>query len=132
MKSRRIDGIIMMTIKKIYAWCKHHWRWLLLVLIAFTAYLLGRKNSRGLFEQAKLAKDQYKKEAEMIEKSYKEKDKKIKKAEKENQEENFKAEKKKSISIQALDKEKREEIEKHLDDPEKLDKALKELGIKEV
>lgn len=122
----------MMTIKKIYIWCVQHWRWLVFSAVAIVAYVLGKKNARGLFEQAKLARDQYKKEAELIEAAHKEKSNKIKKAEKENDKALTKIEKKKKISIKALEEEKRKEIEKHLNDPEKLDDVLKDLGIKEV
>ena len=122
----------MMIIKKTYAWCVQHWRWLVFSALALVAYVLGRKNSSGLFKQAKLARDQYKKEAELIEAAHKEKSNKIKKAEKENGKALTKIEKKKKLSIKALDEEKRKEIEEHLNDPEKLDEALKDLGIKEV
>jgi len=124
--------ITIMTIKKIYVWCVQHWRWLVFSAIALIAYVLGRKNSRGLFEQAKLARDQYKREAELIEVAHKEKSRKIKKAEKDNKELLSKIENKRKISIKALDEEKRKVIEQYLDDPKKLDEALEELGIKEV
>jgi hypothetical protein len=123
---------MMVTIKKTYVWCIQHWRWLVFTAVALIAYTLGKKNARGLFEQAKLAKDQYKKEAELIEKSHLKKDKKIKDLESRVDKKLQKIEKKKKVSIRLLDEEKKKEIEKYLDDPEKLDKALKDLGLKEV
>jgi len=123
---------MMVTIKKLYAWSVQHWRWLVFTIIALIAYVLGKKNSRGLFEQAKLAKDQYKKEVELIEKAHLKKDKKVKDLETKINKKLQKIGKKKKVSIRRLDEEKRKEIEKYLDDPEKLDKALKDLGLKEV
>lgn len=123
---------MIVTIKKIYAWCVQYWRWLVFTAVALVAYITGRKNARGLFEQAKLAKDHYKKEAELIEKVHLEKEKKSKRLEAGFDKKLQKIEKKKKVSISQLDEEKRKEIEKYLDDPEKLDKALQELGIKEV
>lgn len=123
---------MMVTIKKLYAWSVQHWRWLVFTIIALIAYALGKKNSRGLFEQAKLAKDQYRKEAELIEKSHLEKNKKVKDLEAKVNKKLQKIEKKKKVSIRRLDEEKRKKIEKYLDNPEKLDEALKEIGIKEV
>ena len=121
-----------MTIKKLYAWCIQYWRWLVFTIVALIAYVFGKKNSRSLFEQARLAKDQYKKEAELIEKAQLKKDKKVKDLEVRTNKKLQKIEKKKKVSISQLDEEKRKEIEKYLDDPEKLDKALKDLGLKEV
>jgi hypothetical protein len=123
---------MMMTIKKTYAWCIQHWRWLVFTTVALIAYMLGKNNSRGLFEQAKLAKDQYKKEADLIEKAHLKKDKKVKSLEKSVNRKLQKIENKKKVSIKSLEAEQRKEIEKYLDDPEKLDKALQDLGIKEV
>lgn len=123
---------MIVTIKKIYAWCVQYWRWLVFTIVALVAYITGRKNARGLFEQAKLAKDHYKKESELIEKVHLEKEEKSKRLEAGFDKKLQKIEKKKKVSISRLDEEKRKEIEKHLGDPEKLDKALQELGIKEV
>lgn len=124
--------ITMMTIKKIYVWCVQHWRWLVFSAIAIIAYVLGRKNSRGLFEQAKLARDHYKKESEAIENSYKEKSKEINRVELKAKNNLKEIEKRKKISIATLDEKKRKEIQSLIDDPEALDKKLEELGIKEV
>tara|TARA_R100001509_G_scaffold131254_1_gene84673 strand:- start:171 stop:506 length:336 start_codon:yes stop_codon:yes gene_type:complete len=52
---------------KAKAWIKAHWNWLVLVGLFCLAYVLGRKNARGLLVQAEIAKAQYKAEAEAIE-----------------------------------------------------------------
>ena len=64
--------------EKSFAWCVQHWRWLVFGLVALIAYLTGRKNARGLWKQAELARKQYKREAAAIEKAHADKSKKIK------------------------------------------------------
>ena len=71
---------------KIKAWIKAHWNWLVLVGLFCLAYLLGKKNSASLLDQATLAKDQYKKEAEEIEKAARAKNKRDKKIDKKREE----------------------------------------------
>ena len=123
-------------VQKIIAWCTQHWRWLVLLAASLIAYFLGRKNSKSLRVQAELAKDQYKKEAEMLEKEHKEKQEKL-----------AKANRKYSKAMQALDKkyddkdsELKREKDKHYksllkkarNNPEQLDSLLKDMGIDEV
>ena len=64
-------------VQKIIAWCTQHWRWLVLLAASMIAYFLGRKNSKSLRIQAELARDQYKKEADLLEKEHKEKQEKL-------------------------------------------------------
>ena len=72
----------MVYLKKFYAWCVQHWRWLIFGLVALIAYVTGRKSARNLWMQAELARKQYKREAAEIEKAHAAKSKKIKKVEK--------------------------------------------------
>ena len=118
--------------EKSYAWCVQHWRWLVFGLVALIAYLTGRKNSRSLWQQAELARKQYKREAAAIERAHQEENKKIKKAEaaakrklKSVESEKLKAERELEL------KRKREQI-RLVKDQDKMDEALKNSGIDEV
>ena len=107
---------IKIFLKKSWAWCVQHWRWLIFGIVALIAYLTGRKNSRGLWRQAELARKHYKAEAAAIEKAEAEKDKKIKLAVHEADKAVDRAEKVKTSLIDKLEKEKSKEAEKLLRD----------------
>ena len=124
--------MIMIHIKKIYAWCVQHWRWLVFGLVALIAYLSGRKNARALWQQAELARKHYKKEAEAIEKAHAEKKKKTQLAEAAAKKALSKAESKKIKAEKDLSKKKRKEALKLVKDQDAIDKELKNLGIDEV
>lgn len=53
------------------AWCRQHWRWLVIGSFAAVMYYLGRKSASSQLLQAKLALDSYKKEKEAIESAHK-------------------------------------------------------------
>ena len=101
-------------------------------LVALVAYLTGRKNARGLWKQAELARKQYKQEAAAIEKAHASKDKKIKKAEKDFDSDLKKAEKEKSREEKVLEAKKRREMMRIVKDQDAIDRALKDSGIDEV
>jgi len=65
----------MLLIKKwwgiVSAWCRQHWRWLILFLVFAVVYLFGKNKGRVELIQAKLALKQYEQEKNAIEKAYK-------------------------------------------------------------
>ena len=65
----------MLSLLKAKAWIKAHWNWLVLVGLFCLAYILGKKSAGTLLAQANIAKDQYKKDAEVVEKATKQKTK---------------------------------------------------------
>tara|TARA_A100001515_G_scaffold144889_1_gene150568 strand:+ start:5285 stop:5689 length:405 start_codon:yes stop_codon:yes gene_type:complete len=123
-------------LKKITAWCIQHWRWLVLTLGAFLAYMAGSKKQRSLKINAELARDQYKREVEMIEKEKKAKRRKLIKAEIQYQTAMRELDKKYEDANSHLQKEKDLEYRRQIDavrnDPEELDKLLIDMGIKKV
>ena len=58
------------SLKIAAAWCRQHWRWLVLSIAFIVVYLLGRKGSKNLKLQAELARKQYLREKEAIQKSH--------------------------------------------------------------
>jgi hypothetical protein len=120
------------TIKKSYAWCLKHWRWLVFTSIALIAYLTGRKSSKHMGKQADLASNHYKREAEAIEKAYNDKNKSIEKVETTHKRKIKDAEKKNSIAFSNLKEKENLAVEELLVNPEKIDESLKNIGIDEV
>ena len=118
--------------EKAFAWCTQHWRWLVFGLVALIAYLTGRRNAKNLWQQAELARKQYKAEAAAIEKAHAEKDKKIKKAEDKFNSDLKDLEKEKKDLENKLEKRKKSAILRLVDDQKKIDDALKNSGIDEV
>ena len=57
-------------LKIIAAWCRQHWRWLVLSIAFVVVYLLGKRGQKSLKVQAELARKQYLKEKEAIEKAH--------------------------------------------------------------
>ena len=123
---------VKIALKKTYAWCVQHWRWLVFGLVALIAYISGRKNARNLWVQAELARKQYKREAEEIEKAYAQKDKRIKKAEAQAEKDLSRAENKKQKLEKDLEIRKRREMMRIVKDQDEIDQALKDSGIDEV
>lgn len=124
--------MIMIHIKKIYAWCVQHWRWLVFGLVALAAYLTGRKNARMLWKQAELARKHYKAEAAAIEKAHAEKSKKINKAEVQAQKDLEFAQKEREQAQKDLEVQKRRDMMRIVNNQDALDQALKDSGIEEV
>ena len=123
---------VKIALKKTYAWCVQHWRWLVFGLVALIAYITGRKNARNLWVQAELARKQYKREAEEIEKIHADKNQKTKKAEKDFNEKVEKIEKIKDKDQKKLEAEKRRAMMRIVKDEELIDESLKNIGIDEV
>jgi Xaa-Pro aminopeptidase len=118
--------------EKAYVWCVQHWRWLVFGLVALIAYLAGRRNARGLWQQAELARKQYKAEAAAIERAHADKSKKIKKAEAQAQKDLADAVREKNKLEKDLEAKKRREMMRLVKDQDEIDKALKDSGIDEV
>jgi hypothetical protein len=121
---------------KAYVWCVQHWRWLVLLSASLLAYCLGGKNSKSLRLQAELARDQYRKEADMLEKTHAEKQKKLNEVDQKYNKALTKLDKKYDDNTSDLKREK-DKVYKRLlkeakKDPEKLDSLLKDMGISEV
>jgi len=52
------------------AWCRQHWRWLVLSIAFLVVYMFGRKGSKSIKLQAELARKQYLREKEAIQKAH--------------------------------------------------------------
>jgi hypothetical protein len=126
---------IMMTITKIWQWCKERWQWLILIAGSLVAFILGSKRQRGLKIDAELERDQYKKESEFVEKQRKKERKKMIVAEIKYQQALENLEKKYDDDKSALNRDKdaayKKMIEEVKHDPDKLDSILKDMGINE-
>jgi len=59
-----------LNLKIAAAWCRQHWRWLVLSIAFIVVYMLGRRGSKSLKLQAELARKQYLKEKEAIQKAH--------------------------------------------------------------
>ena len=58
--------------KKIWVWCKHHWKILALALWTLVVFLIARKNVRAYKKVLDTTIENYKKEVEVLENSHKE------------------------------------------------------------
>ena len=58
--------------KKIWVWCKHHWKILALALWTLIIFLIARKNVRAYKKVLDTTIENYKKEVEVLENSHKE------------------------------------------------------------
>jgi len=129
----------MLLIKKWWgiasAWCRQHWRWLVLFFVFVVVYFFGKNKGRIELIQAKLALKQYEQEKRAIERAYKtEKELREKAANKYNEavkavSEEFKG------NVNSLNFKKENEIrdmlKKAKNNPDEIDKILEnELGIK--
>ncbi len=120
--------------KILLAWCRQHWRWLVLSVAFLIVYALGKRGSKSLKLQAELARKQYLKEKETIQKAHDHEIEKKKEAEKRYSDAVNKIEKKYESDKENLTRAKKEEIKslikKVKEDPNEIDRILKqELGI---
>ena len=109
----------MLWLNKTKNWIKAHWNWLALLTLAAIAYFLGRKDSANLLAHAKIAKEQYKKDAEGVEKAVQEKDKRDKKID--NRKEEIK---------KALIEERERKLKLVAEEKVDADEVFQDLGIK--
>ncbi len=66
--------------KKIWAWCRAHWKWLALGTAGIVLYCMGRRSAKNLLIAAEAARDQYLKDKEAIESNAAKKSKRNEKA----------------------------------------------------
>ena len=121
--------------KKIWVWCKHHWKILALALWTLVVFLIARKNVRAYKKVLDTTIENYKKEVEVLENSHKEEIRKRDEAIKRHNDDIKKLEEKYAGDKEELDVKKRSrylELVKMYDtDPESINKILeKEFGFK--
>ena len=119
------------------AWCRQHWRWVVLIVAFAVVYLLGRR-SAGVYKiEASLAKERYKKEKEAIERAHELEIKKRDEANKRYSNAVKKIEERYEKDKQNITRSKKESIKnmvrKNKNNPEEVDRILEqELGIKKL
>lgn len=125
------------ALSKAWTWVKHHWYvpFLIILMILFASLQNGIKNK--FFDLFELSRKRYKEELDVINKNNDIKDKEKDKIIKGHQEALTKIEEEFDVKIEALEKEKREEIsnlvEKHKEKPEEMAKEIARiLGAKHV
>ena len=116
--------------KKIWVWCKHHWKILALALWTLVVFLIARKNVRAYKKVLDTTIENYKKEVEVLENSHKEEIRKRDEAIKKHNDDIKKLEEKYAGDKEELDVKKRSrylELVKMYDtDPESINKILEE------
>ena len=117
------------------AWCRQHWRWLVLSIAFIVVYMLGKRGSKSLKLQAELARKQYLREKEAIQKAHDHEIKKKEEAEKRYSDAVDRIEEKHEKDKSELTRAKKEEIKRMVrkakEDPVEVDRILEEeLGIK--
>ena len=121
--------------KKIWLWCKHHWKILAIALWTLVVFVVARKNVRAYKKVLDTTLENYKKEVEVLENSHKEEIRKRDEAIQKHNDNIRKLEEKYAGDKQELSVEKRSrylELMKLYDsDPESINKILeKEFGFK--
>ena len=117
------------------AWCRQHWRWLVLSIAFIVVYLLGKRGQKSLRVQAELARKQYLREKEAIQKAHEFEIEKRDEAEKVYSDAVTKIEDRYEKDKENLTFAKKEELKalvrKAQEDPTEVDRILEqELGIK--
>ena len=116
--------------KKIWVWCKHHWKILALALWTLVVFLIARKNVRAYKKVLDTTIENYKKEVEVLENSHKEEIRKRDEAIKRHNDDIKKLEQKYAGDKEELDVEKRsrylELVKMYKSDPESINKILEE------
>lgn len=116
--------------KKIWLWCKHHWKILAIALWTLVVFVVARKNVRAYKKVLDTTLENYKKEVEILENSHKEELEKRDQAIKRHNEDIKKLEDKYAGDKEELDVEKRsrylELLKMYNSDPENVDKILQE------
>lgn len=116
--------------KKIWVWCKHHWKILALALWTLVVFLIARKNVRAYKKVLDTTIENYKKEVEVLENSHKEEIRKRDEAIKRHNDDIKKLEEKYAGDKEELDVKKRsrylELVKMYKSDPESINKILEE------
>ena len=116
--------------KKIWLWCKHHWKILAIALWTLVVFVVARKNVRAYKKVLDTTLDNYKKEVEVLENSHKEEIRKRDEAIQKHNDNIRKLEEKYAGDKQELDLQKRsrylELVKLYDSDPENVNKILEE------
>jgi len=116
--------------KKIWVWCKHHWKILALALWTLVVFLIARKNVRAYKKVLDTTIENYKKEVEVLENSHKEEIRKRDEAIRKHNDDIKKLEEKYAGDKEELDVKKRsrylELVKMYKSDPESINKILEE------
>jgi|TARA_R100000149_G_C5730718_1_gene49623 hypothetical protein len=126
---------IVLYSKKIWTWCKHHWKILAIALWTLVVFIVARRNVKAYKKVLNTTIDNYKKEVEVLENSHKEEVQKRNEAIKKHNEDIKKLEENYSGKKENLSVEKRsrylELVKMYDSDPESINKILeKEFGFK--
>ena len=118
-------------------WCRQHWRWLVIGVLAVILYYMGRKSAQAQILSAKLALDTYKADKAAIERAYEKEVEGIKKAQETYNKALLKVDQTFSDKTEALEKQKEKRIRKMIknakSNPDEIDNILEnELGIKRI
>ena len=121
--------------KKIWVWCKHHWKILALALWTLVVFLIARKNVRAYKKVLDTTIENYKKEVEVLENSHKEEVRKRDEAVKKHNDDIKKLEEKYAGDKEELSVERRsrylELVKMYDSDPNSINEILqKEFGFK--
>ena len=116
--------------KKVWVWCKHHWKILAIALWTLIVFLIARKNVRAYKKVLDTTIQNYKKEVDVLENSHRQEIEKRNEAIKKHNEDIKKLEEKYAGDKHQLDVQKRSrylELVKMYDaDPENINKILQE------
>ena len=130
-----------LTLKKWFkisaAWCRQHWRWVVLLLGGVVVYYFGRKHSRHQLIQAKLALKSYEAEKAAIKRAHDKEVEDIKRAQSTYTKALAHISQKYSGETSSLkfkeEKRIRDMIKKAKNDPTEIDRILEEeMGIKKI
>tara|TARA_R100001126_G_C4794408_1_gene133622 strand:+ start:31 stop:435 length:405 start_codon:yes stop_codon:yes gene_type:complete len=126
---------IVLYSKKIWTWCKHHWKILAIALWTLVVFIVARGNVKAYKKVLDSTIENYKKEVEVLENSHKEEIEKRNEAIKKHNEDIKRLEENYSGKKENLSVEKRsrylELVKMYDSDPESINKILeKEFGFK--
>ena len=121
---------IVLYSKKVWTWCKHHWKILAIALWTLVVFIVARRNVKAYKKVLNTTIDNYKKEVEVLENSHKEEVQKRNEAIKKHNEDIKKLEENYSGKKENLSVEKRsrylELVKMYDSDPESINKILEE------
>lgn len=114
--------------KKVWAWTKHHWQLLVIILGVAVAFFIGRRSNDGLVKLMENQKESYEKEINLIKEVSEEKEAKKEQAVENHKKKLEEIEKQHDSELEDLKKEKQKEIEEttenYKDTPDALAKRV--------
>ena len=127
----------MKKLKIVWAWLKHHWYAPLLLVLTVLFFSLEKGMKNKFFDLFEISRKRYKEEIDVINKNNTAKNEEKDKIIKDHKEALTRIEEDFDVKIEALEKEKREEIsnlvEKHKEKPEEMARQIARiLGAKHV